>query len=121
MNQLNPVLNKGEYVFVTVLDTYTLDPKKIIGFFKEKEGNTLIIEKELAEQLSLPYYFKAAWLTLEASTSLNAIGLTAAFSSALANQNISCNVVAGYHHDHIFVDHTKATEALNVLQALAVN
>ena len=46
------------------------------------------------------------------------MGLTAAFSQALAQQNISCNVVAGYYHDHIFVAESDVTRALAILQNL---
>jgi len=46
---------------------------------------------------------------------LDAVGLTAAFSKALTEVNISANVIAGYYHDHIFVakrDEDKAMKAL---------
>jgi len=34
---------------------------------------------------------------------LSAVGLTAVFAGALAAAGISANVVAGFHHDHVFV------------------
>jgi hypothetical protein len=49
---------------------------------------------------------------------LSAVGLTAAFSSALADAGISCNVVAGVFHDHLFVPVDQATQAMLTLQAL---
>jgi uncharacterized protein len=42
--------------------------------------------------------------------------LTAAFSNALAAVGISCNVMAAYFHDHIFVDTKDARQAMKVLE-----
>ena len=39
--------------------------------------------------------------------------------SDLAAEGISCNVVAGYHHDHVFVDEERAEVALAVLRRLS--
>ncbi len=110
LQSMKPELNEGEYVFCTVEKLPEIDLKEIVCFFKEKEGITLIIRKELADQLNLSYGFIASWITLKIHSSLEAVGLTAAFSKALTSENISCNVVAGYFHDHIFVA-TKDAEA----------
>ena len=59
-----------------------------------------------------------AWITLEVHSSLEAVGLTAAFSKQLADNMISCNVIAGYYYDHIFIPIHKAEEALNLLDDL---
>ncbi|WP_232815997.1 ACT domain-containing protein [Chryseobacterium capnotolerans] len=60
----------------------------------------------------------ASWITLEIHSSLSAVGLTAKFSQALSDAGISCNVVAAYFHDHIFVDEKDTTQAIKVLNAL---
>jgi len=87
--------------------------------FKEEEGTTIIMKKEVADQLNLDYSFIASWITLTVHSSLEAVGLTAAFASALTKNNISCNVVAAYYHDHIFVDKKDTEKAMEVLNAFS--
>jgi hypothetical protein len=61
--------------------------------------------------------FTTLW-TLSVHSDLEAVGFTAAFSSALGRAGIGCNVVAGAFHDHIFVPEQQAQQALAVLRAL---
>ena len=116
LNNMRPVLNTGDYVFCNVSSFDKIDLKQIIGSFKEEEGITLIISKAYADRLGLNYSSIMSWITLQIHSSLEAVGLTAVFSSILSKNNISCNVIAGYYHDHIFVlkeDAKKAVEVLN--------
>jgi hypothetical protein len=121
LKTLTPEHNEGDYVFCTLPAEQRIDVSKIVGWFKEKEGATCILDKKVADELNLPYQFVAAWITLTAHSSLNAIGLTAAFSTALAEARISCNVIAGYYHDHIFVAKHDADKAMEVLRKLSVS
>ena len=50
---------------------------------------------------------------------LEGVGLTAAVSTTLADANISCNVIAATHHDHIFVPEDRCEEAIARLRARA--
>ena len=88
---------------------------RTVSFFKEQEGITIIIKKELADTQHLKYPFVAAWITLTVHSSLEAVGLTAAFSVALTQQGISCNVVAAFFHDHIFVEKKQREKAMEIL------
>lgn len=117
LKSMKPELNEGEYVFCTVRDIDKIQISDIISIFKEKEGYTIILKKELADTLRLEYSYIASWITLTIHSSLEAVGLTAAFSKALSDENISCNVVAAYYHDHIFVDKKDASKAMKILKA----
>ena len=115
---MTPQLNAGDYVFVTLKDVSIIDRKHTICEFKEQEGTTLVITKEQADALNLSYDYVAAWITLKVHSALDAVGLTAAFATALGAHHMSCNVIAGYYHDHIFVDKKDGAKAINVLLAL---
>lgn len=117
--EMSPELNPGEYVFSTVPNTDDIERKDTLCEIKEKEGTTVVIEKSKADHLKLPYDYVASWITLRIHSSLEAVGLTAVFSTALAKNDISCNVIAGYYHDHIFVDTKDSEKAMSVLTALA--
>jgi hypothetical protein len=115
LKSMKPKLNFGDYVFCVVEDIAKISPADIISTFREKEGITVILRKELADQLKLQYTFTAAWITLTIHSSLEAVGLTAAFATALASEGISCNVIAAFYHDHIFINKTEAERAMEIL------
>ena len=58
-------------------------------------------------------------ISLNVHSSLDAVGLTAAFSNRLAEYGISANVVAGFYHDHIFVHSELAEKAIRALGEIA--
>ncbi|WP_339652744.1 ACT domain-containing protein [uncultured Maribacter sp.] len=112
---LKPSLNVGSYVFISLNDITKLSREDILFEFKEAEGITIILSKEKADNYNLDYDFVASWITLTIHSALNAVGLTAAVSTALTKHNISCNVVAAYYHDHIFVSIKDTEKAMEVL------
>ncbi len=118
LKTMQPVLNPQTYVFVTVPLVSSI-PDGIVGMFCEAEAHTLILEKSRADELNLEYGTELAWISLTVHSSLEAVGLTAAFATALTKAGISCNVVAAFYHDHIFVPIARAEEAMQVLLALS--
>ncbi|MEZ5040392.1 MAG: ACT domain-containing protein [Saprospiraceae bacterium] len=118
LKNMQPRLNLGSYVFCIVPADFDLNGTTIIAAFREKEGVTVVLEVGLADKLNLVYETPMAWITLEVHSALDAVGLTAAVSHVLAKENISCNVIAAYHHDHIFVGKEDAQKALNALLKL---
>jgi hypothetical protein len=121
LRSMSPQLNAGEYVFCTLADGPLPTGLEIIGSFREREGLTVILERSLAERAGLDFDYVAAWITLNVHSALEAVGLTAAFATALGKAGISCNVIAGYYHDHLFVGQADAERAMQVLRELAAN
>jgi hypothetical protein len=121
LRSMSPELNDGDYVFCTVTDASLLKGTDVLGSFREREGLTVIIERQQAEALGLSFDYIAAWITLNVHSALEAVGLTAAFAGALGQAGISCNVIAGFYHDHLFVGKDDAHQALSVLRQLAAH
>jgi uncharacterized protein len=119
LKTLKPIHNVGDYVFCTTRSCSGINLDDVLMLFKEQEGYTIILKQEFANSYNLAYTFVSAWITLSVHSSLEAVGLTAVFSSALTKEGISCNVVAAFHHDHIFVDKKDLPRAIVVLNQLA--
>ena len=118
---MSPELMEGEYVFCTFQnaqygDYLDLDP---VAAIRESEGLTLIIPKRKADDKNINYESAFKRITLRIHSSLDAIGLTAAFSSKLTEHEISANVIAGYYHDHIYVQSDHAEKAMKALNEFA--
>ena len=118
LRSMEPVLHDGVYAYCTVSHETQIAAVASVVTVREPEGLTLVVSEEQAVAAGLPVLFRAAWITLTVHSDLDAVGLTAAFSSALGQAGISCNVVAGAFHDHIFVPVAQAQTTLQVLRAL---
>jgi hypothetical protein len=118
LKTLEPTLNPGAFVFASVKDGHAIDPAVIVASIRETEGLSVITSETDAALNGLTPMFKCAWITLTVNSALDAVGLTAAFASALGHSGISCNVVAGAYHDHIFVPLELAESAMQVLYRL---
>jgi hypothetical protein len=118
LHSMEPLLNDGVYVYSSVPPEADLSAIPLLAMFREEEGMTVIVPETDALAAGLPILFRAAWITLKVHSELQAVGLTAAFSSALGRAGISCNVVAGAYHDHIFIPVDRAEEAMDALRSL---
>lgn len=89
-----------------------------IGTFREDEGVTAIVPSGLAEELGIegPDFARIA---LMVHSDLEGVGLTAAVADTLVEAGIACNMVAAYHHDHVFVPVARNKEALTLLTKLS--
>ncbi len=119
LQSMQPERNAGEYVFCVLDSTMRLTEVTPLGFFREKEGVTVILPQADADQAGLSYAGSFAWITLTVHSSLEAVGLTAAVARALTEADISCNVVAAFYHDHIFAPIADAERALAALRTLS--
>lgn len=118
LKSMDPVLNPGVYVFASLSAPASFDPGSAIAFVREPEGLSVVLEEAVARKAGLSSCFRCAWITLSVHSDLEAVGLTAAIATALGSAGIPCNVVAGTHHDHIFVPVEQADDAMKALRAL---
>ncbi|MFE9253228.1 ACT domain-containing protein [Streptomyces sp. NPDC007088] len=118
LSGLSPELRPGRYVFALAEAGVPPGLAPVVTV-AEREGLTLVVPGEDADATGLPYDYVAAWITLRVHSALDAVGLTAVVAQELAAAGLSCNVVAGFHHDHLFVPHERAAEAVALLEDLA--
>ncbi len=114
---MEPERRPGSFVFTTTGEAHPDAPAVVV--VREAEGTTLVLERGEADARGLGYDFVAAMISLHVHSALDAVGLTAAVAGELAAHGISCNVVAGYFHDHLFVPEAEADRALALLHDLA--
>lgn len=84
---------------------------------KEGRLTTIVLPVEAAERAGRLVTVRFAWLTLTVQSSLEAVGLTAVVSARLAALAIPCNVLAGYHRDHLLVPVDRVDDAIGALTA----
>ena len=113
---MKPELQPGEYVFASVID----DDRKIaqdavVGWFRESEGITLILERSAAIAAGIEFSFPSRMITLTVHSSLEAVGFLAVITERLAAADISVNAISAYFHDHLFVPFQKADITMHIL------
>lgn len=105
----------GVFTMVELTDPEDTIRTRAHATVREDQANSLVLAVDDALAAQLPVASKFAWLTLTVESSLDAVGLTAAISATLADAGISCNMLAGYRHDHLLVPVDRVDEAIAVL------
>lgn len=124
LRDLSPSVRDGRFVYVLraddTLDDYDWEALEVEAqaVIVEEEGRTLVLEEEVALDYDKQFDGVFGWITLEVHSSLQAVGLTPAVSTALAGAGISCNMLAGLHHDHLLVPIDSVSSALEILERL---
>jgi uncharacterized protein len=116
---MTPVLSDEPYGFICMEKVASVG--SYFALITEDEGTTIIATRDSLEAAGLSVPSLWARITLHIHSALEAVGLTAAFARALGDVSISANVIAGFHHDHIFVQWEKRHEAMNALTTLSKN
>lgn len=114
---MEPVLHAAVHGIITVPQGPI--PPGTFATVAEDEGLTLIAPAEVLAAAGHDPGPPWARISLTVHSDLAAVGLTAAFARALADRGISANVVAGFHHDHIFVQWPLREAALDALRGLS--
>ena len=102
-----PVLDARRWAFALVEGA---PPAEAFALIREDEGTTAILPDPGGG---------FARITLQVHSALDGVGLTATMATALAEAGIACNVVAGFHHDHLFIPVNRADDAFSLLEALS--
>lgn len=117
---MTPELQPGLWVYCTTEDPKTLSTlaAEALAIIREAEGITLVLPVEVAEAHGFETSLPLKQITLMVYSDLEGVGLTAAVAAALTDENIPCNVIAAFHHDHVMVPERLADRAMTALRAL---
>ncbi|KAM4055771.1 ACT domain-containing protein [Hirsutella rhossiliensis] len=120
LSTLTTTLHPSTYVFATLGPDSPLPPlAEIQLLFRETEGVTLVVSLDFAQAQKMQYFFPCKMITLNVTSSLEAVGFMAIIATRLAACNMGVNPVSGFYHDHLFVPTGREAEAVEVLAALA--
>ncbi len=116
---LEVVRRPGTFVYVELADPAGITVGDgVEAVLNDGDSFTVVASTDAAERHGWDAEFPAAWLTLTVHSSLEAVGLTAAFAASLGEAAIPCNVIAGFRHDHILVPVDQADTAIAQLATL---
>ncbi|WP_421859101.1 ACT domain-containing protein [Oceanicaulis sp.] len=119
LRQLSPRLDPERYAYAALPSSQPLGALTPIAIFEESEGRSVIAPLTRLKDQGIEPVFICRRITLDVNSALQAVGLTAAVSQALAEAGVSANIVAALHHDHVFVPEERADDALCVLKKLS--
>jgi hypothetical protein len=120
LQNMKPEMHDGVFVFCSIpADQEIPAALKPVHMFREREGTTLVLQREEAGSAGLSCQFASRLITLTVHSSLEAVGFLAAITGRLAEAGISVNAVSAYYHDHLFVPEHRADEALRLLRNMS--
>ena len=120
LKNMKPTHVPGSYIFSNVSE----DKLKKLGstpllIFREDEGITVIVSKEIAEEFSLSFHSVWGLITMTVHSALEAVGFLAKITSVLAEAGITANTVSAFYHDHLFVPIDRVEDSLSLLRNLS--
>lgn len=120
LHQMNPVLQDGEYVFCSLPEERTFwSGIPYLGSFHEKEGVTVILEKDVAQRAGIGFQSEWKMITLTVHSALDAVGFLATITGSLAAEGIAVNVISAYYHDHLFLSAEQTPRAMEILKHIS--
>ena len=121
LRSMNPILQAHEYFFCNLDEKVNENWLQLspISMFREKEGLTLILNRDQADNANIPYTSTFKLITLSVHSSLDAVGFLDTITSKLAEKGISVNPISAYYHDYLFVPTSRAAEAMELLQTFS--
>ncbi|RGP61087.1 cog3602 family [Fusarium longipes] len=120
LSTLTATLHPTIYVFATFKEISELPPlSETQMIFKESEGVTAIVSQECAKSRNIEYFFPCKMISLNVTSSLEAVGFMAVIATRLAAKGIGCNPVSGFYHDHVFVPLGREDESVEILAEIA--
>ena len=120
LKNMKPTHVPGSYVFATI----TEDTLKTLGstpllVFREDEGISVIVSKEVAKRFSFPSNSLWGLISMTVHSDLEAVGFLAKITSILAEAGITANTVSAFYHDHLFVPYDRVEDSLTLLKNLS--
>ena len=120
LQNMVPILHDAEYGY-GILPREASVPSSLHWFalIREDEGISVVATIKELETHAIEHTQGWARISLEIHSDLAAVGLTAAIANALTSAKISANVVAGFYHDHVFVQWARRHDAIVALRAIS--
>ncbi|RTE70174.1 hypothetical protein BHE90_015436 [Fusarium euwallaceae] len=119
---LTTKLHPTAYVFTVIKDESKLPPfSEVDMLFREadSEGVTVIASREYAETHGIEYFFPCRKITLDVTSSLEAVGFIAVVATRLSAGGMGVNPVSGFYHDHLYVPDGREEDAVRIIAELA--
>ena len=120
LKNMKPKHEPGSYIFATVReDTLEALGSTPLLVFREDEGVTVIVSKNIADKFRLPSQSVWGLISMTVHSDLEAVGFLAKVTSVLAEAGITANTVSAFYHDHLFVPYDRVEDSLTLLKNLS--